>query len=167
MSPRAAWRLESLGFTKVYEYTAGKADWGAFGLPLEGKVTKVPRIKEVARTDVPTCQPNETIGAVRARIGDWRTCFVVNERRIVLGRLLTKQLEADPAARAGDVMVAGPSTFRPNVSVPQMLEYMDENGLDTAPVTRSDGALIGLVLRADAERLRGEKHEPGPRRDLR
>src|SRR6266511_4403171 len=36
MSPRAAWRLESMGFAEVYDYVAGKADWGAAGLPLEG-----------------------------------------------------------------------------------------------------------------------------------
>src|SRR5438128_1173912 len=37
MSPRAAARLASLGFTKVYDYVAGKADWGSAGLPLEGE----------------------------------------------------------------------------------------------------------------------------------
>jgi hypothetical protein len=36
MSPRAAWRLESIGFTRVHDYVAGRADWGSFGLPLEG-----------------------------------------------------------------------------------------------------------------------------------
>jgi hypothetical protein len=29
MSPRAASRLESLGFTQVNDYVAGKADWVA------------------------------------------------------------------------------------------------------------------------------------------
>ena len=51
-------------------------------------------------------------------------------------------------------MRPGPSTFRPNVSVDQMLAYMDENELDTAPVTRSDGELVGLLLREDAERVK-------------
>ena len=37
MSPRAAWRLESLGFARVYDYVAGKADWMAAGLPTERK----------------------------------------------------------------------------------------------------------------------------------
>ena len=27
MSPRAAWRLDSLGFQQVYDYVAGEADW--------------------------------------------------------------------------------------------------------------------------------------------
>ena len=33
MSDRAAWRLESLGFTRVYRYTPGKDGWLAMGLP--------------------------------------------------------------------------------------------------------------------------------------
>jgi CBS domain-containing protein len=52
-------------------------------------------------------------------------------------------------------MRPGPSTFRPNVSAIEMLEYMDRNHLDTAPVTTSDGRLVGLVLRVDAERAAG------------
>src|SRR6266550_4700590 len=57
MSPRAAWRLESIGFTQVYDYVAGKADWGSFGLPLEG--TKGARAGEHVRADVPTCRLEE------------------------------------------------------------------------------------------------------------
>ena len=49
MSPRAAWRLESIGFTRVYDYVAGKADWGSFGLPLQG--TKGLRAGEFVRAD--------------------------------------------------------------------------------------------------------------------
>jgi hypothetical protein len=36
MSPRAACRLETLGFPEVYDYVAGKADWLAHGLDVEG-----------------------------------------------------------------------------------------------------------------------------------
>ena len=36
MSPRAAWRLEAAGFSPVYDYVAGKADWLAADLPYEG-----------------------------------------------------------------------------------------------------------------------------------
>ena len=38
MSPRAAWRLEGLGFERVYDYVPGKADWFASGLPKEGRL---------------------------------------------------------------------------------------------------------------------------------
>lgn len=34
-SPRAAERMDRLGFTKVFDYEAGKDDWRAAGLPIE------------------------------------------------------------------------------------------------------------------------------------
>jgi hypothetical protein len=42
MSPRAACRLELLGFTQVYDNVAGKADWLAHGLPTEVDQPQVP-----------------------------------------------------------------------------------------------------------------------------
>src|SRR5438477_2193438 len=152
MSPRAAWRLESLGFTEVYEYSAGKSDWGAYGLPLEGKAIGSNRLADIARTDVPTCGLDDTVSVARKRAGEWATCIVVNEGRIVLGRLFKEQLEGDPDARVEDVMRPGPSTFRPNVTAVEMLGYMDRRLHQTALVTASDGRLVGLVRRDDVER---------------
>jgi hypothetical protein len=43
MSPRAACRLETLGFPEVHDYVAGKADWLAHGRPTEGAQAAVPR----------------------------------------------------------------------------------------------------------------------------
>lgn len=43
MSPRAACRLEQLGFAEVYDYTTGKADWLAHGLDTEGEQAVVLR----------------------------------------------------------------------------------------------------------------------------
>ena len=157
MSPRAAWRLESLGFTEVYEYSAGKSDWGAYGLPLEGTAVKTARIKGIARSDVPTCSLDDTIGIARQRAERWGTCIVVNEQRVVFGRLFKTELDGDANARAGDVMRPGTSTFRPNVSVVEMLEYMDRRHHETSLVTTSDGRLVGLVRREDAERAVGRK----------
>jgi rhodanese-related sulfurtransferase len=34
-SPKAARRMEDLGYEKVYDYEAGKEDWKAAGLPVE------------------------------------------------------------------------------------------------------------------------------------
>jgi hypothetical protein len=53
MSPRAASRLESIGFEQVYDYVAGKADWGSFGLPLEGIEGSETRVGAHVRTDAP------------------------------------------------------------------------------------------------------------------
>ena len=69
MSPRAAWRLEGMGFSRVYDYVPGKADWSASGLPTEGTRAGTPTIGEAARRDVPTCAPAEKVGAVRERLG--------------------------------------------------------------------------------------------------
>ncbi|TMB62331.1 MAG: CBS domain-containing protein [Chloroflexi bacterium] len=151
MSPRAAWRLESLGFRDVHVYAAGKADWGAMGLPLEGALADRPTIGALARTDVPTCALTDRVRDLREWSGEWDTCLVVNEARVVLGRILTSELSANGDARAEEVMRPGPSTFRPNVSVAQMLEYMREHDLRSAPVTRGDGTLVGLVLRSELE----------------
>ena len=43
MSARAAPRLATLGFTDVYRYQAGKADWFAAGLLREGAVECSPK----------------------------------------------------------------------------------------------------------------------------
>src|SRR5438477_11348241 len=100
MSPRAAWRLESIGFTRAYDYVAGKADWGSFGLPLEG--TKGARAGEHVRADVPTCRLEERVREVRHQVSATGrdTCIVVNGLGVVLGLLGRKA----PAAGA-DVAV--------------------------------------------------------------
>ena len=41
MSPRAACRLDALGFNQVYDYTLGFADWKAAGEPIEGTTVNV------------------------------------------------------------------------------------------------------------------------------
>ena len=64
MSPRAASRLESIGFEDVYDYVAGKADWGSAGLPLEGENGNKTRAGAHIRTDVPTCRPGDRLQAV-------------------------------------------------------------------------------------------------------
>ena len=35
-SPKAAKQMDDLGYATVYDYEAGKADWKAAGLPVEG-----------------------------------------------------------------------------------------------------------------------------------
>src|SRR5215218_4817204 len=89
MSPRAASRLESLGFEQVYDYVAGKADWGSTGLPLEGTNGSETRAGAHVLTDVPTCRLEDRLEDVCERLDEsgWDTCFVVDERRVVLGRI--------------------------------------------------------------------------------
>lgn len=152
MSPRAAWRLESLGFEKVYEYSAGKLDWMAAGLPTEGTNLLRPRAGEAARKDAPTCVLNEKLGDVsdRVKATGWDSCVVVNEQRVVLGLLRAKELAGDRELSIEEAMRPAPSTFRPFVSLHEMVHFFSEHKTDNAPITTSDGRLVGLLLRQDA-----------------
>src|SRR2546428_12936688 len=89
MSKRAAWRLETLGFQQVHHYAAGKEDWMAAGLPIEGSKASIPRVGSVARRDIPTCRLDERLGDVSARVlaTGWGPCVLVIEGSIVLGGL--------------------------------------------------------------------------------
>jgi CBS domain-containing protein len=151
MSPRAAWRLESIGFEQVYDYVAGKADWGSFGLPLEG--TKGARAGEHVRADVPTCRLEERLQEIRRRVSaaGWDTCIVVNESGVVLGRLGRKALASEEDVAVEAVMTAGPSTVRPSITLAAIVERMQSQKLTSAVVTRSDGRLVGVLRRTDAE----------------
>jgi hypothetical protein len=120
MSARAAWRLESLGFPNVYRYEGGKADWMANGLPFEGHQSRVPRVADVLRRDVPTCGPDERVAVARERATGWDECVVVNEAGVVLGSLRRKALDGDADATAADVMDPGPSTYRLDVGVEEL-----------------------------------------------
>jgi len=154
MSPRAAWRLESLGFKEVYEYRPGKADWSAAGLPMEGKLASVPRLGQLVRRDVTRAGLKDQVGEVakRATADGWDTALVVNREGILLGRLYKTQLDGDPDVTAEAAMEHGPSTFRPDVDASHMTRLMRDKDLDTAPVTTSDGMVLGMVLREDLER---------------
>jgi CBS domain-containing protein len=151
MSPRAAWRLESIGFTRVYDYVAGKADWGSFGLPLQG--TKGPRAGEHVRADVPTCRLDERLQEIRRSVSaaHWDTCIVVNEQRVMLGRLGRKALASEEDVAVEAVMTAGPSTVRPSITLAEIVERMQSQKLTSALITRSDGRLVGVLRRTDAE----------------
>ena len=151
MSPRAAWRLDSIGFRRVFDYVAGKADWGSFGLPLEG--TKGPRAGGCLRTDVPTCRLEERLQEVRRRVGaaGWDTCIVVNAAGIVLGRLGRRALASEADVAVEEAMTPGPSTVRPSITLAAIVERLRTQKLTSALVTRSDGTLVGVLRRPDAE----------------
>src|SRR5919198_3393595 len=101
MSPRAACRLETLGFIHVYDYVLGKADWLAHGLPTEGEQTGVPRALDLLRDDVVTARLDEPVGAVRQRVAHSPYGFaLVLADRVLLGRLRKGALDGDPAATA-------------------------------------------------------------------
>jgi CBS domain-containing protein len=153
MSPRAAARLESLGFTQVYDYSAGKTDWGAAGLPLEGANASQTRAGAHVRTDVPVCRLNDRLHDVCDRLEDsgWDTCFVLDERGVVLGRLGRRAIHGREDVSVEAAMTLGPSTIRPSARLGDMVDRMRRQNLTNLPVTTSDGRFVGLLTRQDAE----------------
>ena len=154
MSPRAAWRLETLGFERVIDYVPGKQAWYEENEPREGKAVDEIWIGDVADAEVPTCGLTERVGAVRARVraAGSETCVVVNSDRIVLGLLRTSELDGDPQATVEAVMRPGPKTFRPNVTLQELLKSMRDHDIRTnSLVTTLEGRLVGIISRADAE----------------
>ena len=155
MSPRAACRLEALGFEQVYDYVLGIADWKAAGLPIEGDAPTIQTVADAMRPDVPTCDPSEPIGLVgeRVRAAGWDDCVVVDCTDLVIGRLRSSAWDLDPELTAGDVMQSGPTTVRPNGPLDTLVKRMDKRPTPLVVVTTAQGILLGVVLRDDARRL--------------
>lgn len=145
MSPRAACRLESLGFQPVYDYVPGKADWTAAGLPTEGAHAGVPRVAAVARHDVPRCRLEETVADVAERVGEWEMAVAVGDEDVVLGVVRREALDTESARTIAAVMEEGPTTFRPDVEAAELGAHLRERGVSRVLVTTSDGALVGLL----------------------
>ena len=141
----------------------GKLDWLAAGLPTEGTDAARPRAGSMARADVPTCRLDEPLAEVRDRVraAGWDACVVVNHERVVLGLLRAKELDADPGLRVEQAMRPGPSTFRPFVAIEEMASFMIDHDVPNAPVTTSDGRLVGLLRREDAARAAHQLHAGG------
>jgi rhodanese-related sulfurtransferase/CBS domain-containing protein len=163
VSPRAARRLQSLGFRDVSDYVGGKDDWLASGLPFEGRAG-IPRISAIARSNVPTVGPDTSVGSARDRLREEAPLLVLDDQRVVLGRVYGSQLEeADPDVPVAEVMDPGPATYRPHVPAEELLELLEDRDLGTAVVTTSGGELIGVV---DREGLEEAVREPGEMRRL-
>ncbi|MDP8932541.1 MAG: CBS domain-containing protein [Actinomycetota bacterium] len=149
MSPRAAWRLESLGYD-AYDYVAGKADWLAFDLPYEGYAKLA---GPVASREVPTCSFRDRLGDVRQLLETSRFGMLValNGRGVVMGRLDHDALDEPDDASVEQLMREGPTTIRPSEQLEPLLERMRSRDVDAVLVTRSDGILLGILERVTAE----------------
>ena len=77
--------------------------------------------------------------------------MVVNASGVVLGRLGRKALGSEEEVAVEAVMTAGPSTVRPSITPAAIVERMQAQKLTSALVTHSDGTLVGLVRRTDAQ----------------
>jgi Mg/Co/Ni transporter MgtE len=88
----------------------------------------------------------------RVRAAGWDTCFVTDERGVVLGRIGRAALGRDDDVPVEEAMTPGPSTVRPSLELERAVERMGKQELTNLPVTRSDGVLVGVIQREDAER---------------
>jgi len=153
-SARAAWRLASMGFTQVFRYIGGKADWLANGLPVEGADSQATIAADLADLDVPTCQRDERLADIKARVKatGWDKCVVVNDKLVVLGLLRPSDLEkADPTWPAEETMDRDPEVVRLNASPQEVFDRMQELRTDFLLVTFPDGKLFGLLKLEDVE----------------
>ena len=161
MSPRAAARLETLGFTKVYDYEAGKSDWLAATLPTEGRSAGEPSVDDMVRGDDIVCHLGQRLADVAERVkaAGKAECIVVNDHHVVLGRIRGRPLDSDPNALVEDVMRPGPSTIRPDMGLETVVNTLRDGNVESTLVTNQEGRLIGTVYLEDVERRLAEQHE--------
>ena len=153
LSPRAAARLDSLGFERVYDYAVSKVDYLARGLPREGEKAAERRAADFLRDDVVRCALGDPVERVRVEVEASRHGFalVLDEQEVLLGRLRRSALEGDGAKTAEEAMESGLSTIRADTSVEKLRERLEGRGLNFAIVTTPDGVLMGIVCRSDLQ----------------
>jgi rhodanese-related sulfurtransferase len=149
LSARAAARLSHLGFSEVYDYAPSKEAWAAAALPLEGSSDREVHARDLARTDVPTCTPEEPVGALTDRMHGWPVCVVVDDRRVVLGALRPEALALAAQTPAGNALHAAPPTVRPSMPARELRRSMERDGQEHVLVSTYGGVLIGLVCAED------------------
>jgi len=120
---------------------------------MAGKFAEIPKAGDIVRQDVPTCKLTDRLGEVyeRCQTFGWKVCVVVNELNVVLGRLRGEAWKADPQTPIEEVMENGPSTFRPDVFLKTLVKRMLNKKVGSVIITNSDGVLIGILYRKDAE----------------
>ncbi len=153
MSPRAAWRLEEIGFKRVYDFVPGKMAWLAMGWPREGTAAAVPNAGEIARRGTPTCALDDRVAEVREEVlaVGRNVCILVNPEGIVEGRLRGRALDETPEATTEQAMEIGPTTIRPCEPLEPLVERMRKRGVATIIVSDLKGRLVGILYREDAE----------------
>lgn len=146
MSQRAAWQLERLGFTQVFDFVVGKAHWLASGRPTI-RTSEIARVGSRVASAV-TASIEDSVATVRQSMTDPLTdVVVVDVRGILLGRVRRSDLDAaDGTELMGEIMRLGPTTVRPDELVDAVTERMADRGVRSLLVTRPTGELIGWFI---------------------
>ncbi|MDQ3956353.1 MAG: CBS domain-containing protein [Actinomycetota bacterium] len=156
MSPRAAWQLEALGFSEVYDFVGGKLEWISNGAKTEGAGPHYAVAGEAADRDaVLACRVGDRVDEAARELGatphDY--CVVLNDQDIVLGRIRKKNVIGPGDARVERVMEPGPTTVRTEEPAPALLERMEKRKVRAVLVTTSKGRLVGVATRASLRAL--------------
>ena len=148
-----------MGFGEVYDYVAGKVDWFGAGWPSEGQAAELTRIGALVDAEVPTCAMEDRAGDVRGRLGPDDVCFVVNDKRVVLGLVQGEDLDGDGDGDQRSVddrpvvelMQEGPTTMRPNVPAAMLAGQIEDGSFSWLVVTDPEGTLMGVLRGSDLE----------------
>lgn len=132
-------RLEAHGFDTVYDYTGGKADWLAAGLPSVRSDTVEPRVIDKADADPVTCAPDTPV----AELSNGHVS-VVDHDRIVLGEITIDTERRPGAAVAVDIMDEGPATVRAHEPLDPLSDRMRTKDVASILVTTPEGRLLGI-----------------------
>jgi CBS domain-containing protein len=156
MSPRAAWQLETMGFTDVYDFVDGKVEWISHGLPMEGDGPHCAVAGVVADRDaVLACRIGDSVADVARALDavphDY--CVVLNDHDIVLGRMRKKNVQGSADTTVEHVMESGPTTVRAGEPAEGLLERMRTKNVPAVLVTTNKGRLLGTVTQKALERL--------------
>jgi predicted transcriptional regulator len=82
----------------------------------------------------------------------WDIGVVVNGAGIVFGVVREAALKADPQTSIEQVMDRNVKTYRLNIAPEKAADYMRQQNVDSVLVTTSNGELVGLLKREEAER---------------
>jgi Mg/Co/Ni transporter MgtE len=125
-------------------------DWLAYGLSIERPDDVAKTVIDHLDRNIPTVLVTDSIGEIRSRpknSGKPVLLPVVNDQNVLLG-LIDKPFEdVDPTTPVGEVMDPGPTTMRPYTPIESAVERLAGQNLGAAPVTSSDGKLMGLFRR--------------------
>jgi Mg/Co/Ni transporter MgtE len=150
MSPRAACRLATIGFTHVHDYAPGKVDWLAHALPVEGNDAERPTAGTLARHDAATCSLTDTVGDVLDRIASspYGFALALSPAGVLLGIIQRSKLDAATAADPIEPLVEpGPSTIRPHLTIDELYQRLKRSNVRTLIVTTPTGVLLGVIPR--------------------
>ena len=123
----------------------------AAGLPTARAPGGERRAIEVVERDPVTCAPTDAVAAAAglARERSTSSVLVINDERIVLGRLTHRHLTEAAERVAQDVMESGLTTVRAHEPLDALFDRMAANHVQEMIVTTLEGVLLGVINRSD------------------